>query len=316
MHPVLVIGVGGAGSRIAGRAAKASKSNYLVISNDQNDMVEGHDFILIDPRAWANPSGYKLRSYAQESSKKITDALHGFSTLIVVANLAGRGGSAIAPVLSRLAQTDSSKTVVSIVIMPFRFEKDRIFQSAVSLKRIRDSSDATIVVDNDAFIESNPDLPIDKCHEMTNKALIQTIELICRGDYTERGTSLLCSSNDNGSAEIATVDSVAMMYHNAYPGSVKSAMLYVMGGKKVSVGVLNSIVNNLKEVFKDHNTPGVSVSVSEGEKLTVNLLALVEETSRFDEYDPLGQIIPRENILDWEDLDSSPDIDLALPNLE
>jgi cell division protein FtsZ len=317
MRPMLVIGVGGAGSRIAGSACNEADSKFIVISNDINDKVERIGFILIDPKTWANPSSYKLRSYAQESSRKIRDALRGYDTLVMVANLAGRGGSAIAPVVSRLAHEEASKkTVVSIVIMPFRFEKDRVFQAAISLKRIRDSSDATIVLDNDAFIESDPAIQLDQCYKKTNKALIQTIGLVCRGDYKELGTSLLSSSDSNGGAEVATADSVAMMYHNGYPGSIKSTLLYVMGGKKVSVGLLNSIVNNLKEIFTDVGTPGVSIVVSDGDKMNVSLLASVEKTTRFDDYDPIAQVIPQENTLDWDDLDSSPDIELTIPNIE
>jgi cell division protein FtsZ len=314
---VLVIGVGGAGSKIAGIARNTADSQFIAISNDINDKVDRQDFILIDPKTWANPSSYKLRSYAQESSRNIRNALRGFDTLVMVANLAGRGGSAIAPVVSRLAHEESSKkTIVSIVIMPFRFEKDRVFQAAISLKRIRDSSDATIVLDNDCFIESNPDLQLDQCYQKTNKALIQTIDLVCRGEYKELGTTLLCSSDSNGGAEVATADSVAMMYHNDYPESIKSTLLYVMGGKKVAVGLLNSIVNNLKEIFTDLNTPGISILVSEGDKMNVNLLASVEKTTRFDDYDPLAQVIPQENTLDWDDLDSSPDIELEIPDIE
>lgn len=317
VRPVLVIGVGGAGSKIASNAYSAADSQFIAISNDINDKVEREDFILIDPKTWANPSSYKLRYYAQESSRKIRDALRGFDTLIMVANLAGRGGSAIAPVISKLAHEESSKkTIVSIVIMPFRFEKDRVFQAAISLKRIRDSSDATIVLDNDSFIESNPDLQLDQCYQKTNKALIQTIDIVCRGEYKELGTTFLCSSDSNGGAEVATADSVAMMYHNDYPESIKSTLLYVMGGKMVAVGLLNSIVNNLKEIFTDLNTPGISILVSDGDKMNVNLLTSVEKTTRFDDYDPLAQIIPRENTLDWDDLDSSPDIELEIPDIE
>jgi cell division protein FtsZ len=288
----------------------------MVISNDINDKVDRHEFILIDPKTWANPSSYKLRSYAQESARQIIDALDGVSTLVMVANLAGRGGSAIAPVVSKLAGHDASKTVVSIVIMPFRFEKDRIFQAAISLKRIRDFSDATIVLDNDAFIDGDPDLPLEQCYQVTNRALTDTIDLICGGNYSQRGTSLLCSGDGKFGAELAAAESVAMMYHNSNPGSVKSALLYVMGGKKIAVGLMNSIANNLREIFKDKNIPGVSIVAAEGPKLNVNLLASIEETTRFDDYDPLAQIIPQKNILDWDDMDSSPDIEMSIPNIE
>ena len=45
-------------------------------------------------------------------------------------------------------------------------------------------------------------------------------------------------------------------------------------------------------------------------------MAEVQETTRFDRYDPLSEIIPKQNILDWEEMDSSPDIEMIIPNLE
>jgi hypothetical protein len=45
-------------------------------------------------------------------------------------------------------------------------------------------------------------------------------------------------------------------------------------------------------------------------------VASAPQKTRFDRYDPLGNIIPKENVLDWDDLDSAPDIDLAIPNIE
>ena len=55
--------------------------------------------------------------------------------------------------------------------MPFKFEKDRIFQSGISLKRLRTNSDCTIIIDNDALLDSNPDLTPQKCYDITNKAI-------------------------------------------------------------------------------------------------------------------------------------------------
>jgi hypothetical protein len=45
-------------------------------------------------------------------------------------------------------------------------------------------------------------------------------------------------------------------------------------------------------------------------------MATVQDKTRFDKYDPLSEIIPQQNVLDWEELDSSPDIEMTIPNLE
>ncbi|NIT99417.1 MAG: cell division protein FtsZ, partial [Nitrosopumilaceae archaeon] len=48
-------------------------------------------------------------------------------------------------------------------IMPFKYEKDRIFNSGISLKRIKENSSCTLVFDNDALLDSNPDLSVKSC---------------------------------------------------------------------------------------------------------------------------------------------------------
>jgi len=45
-------------------------------------------------------------------------------------------------------------------------------------------------------------------------------------------------------------------------------------------------------------------------------MASIQEDTRFDRYDPLGEIIPKDNVLDWDELESSPDIELMISNLE
>jgi cell division protein FtsZ len=278
--PILVMGIGGAGSRIASEACKAVNSDCVLISNDTKDLVGSSSSILVNSKSWVNPSSYKLRFYAQDSAIRIRQVLRGFNTVVVVANLAGRGGSAIAPVVCRLAKEESK------------------------------------VIDNEAFLDNNPELSAEECYQITNRALSETIGLICSGTYTYSDLSLLCTSNNIGGAEFSAKDSVAMLYQNAHAGSVRSAMLYVMGGKNVPLGLLNSLFNTLQEIFKDDGNAGVAIAESNSGKTTVHLLASFDETTRFDAYDPLSRIIPNRNVLDWDDMDSSPDIEMAITNLE
>jgi cell division protein FtsZ len=315
--PVLIIGIGGAGSRIANAVSNAVEYECVLISNDRKDLIGNHRSILISSKSWVNPSSYKLRFYAQDSAMKIRSAIRGCKTVIVIANLAGKGGSAIAPMVCRLAkEAADEKTVVSFVIMPFEFEKDRIFQAAISLRRVRESSDAIIVIDNDAFVRNNPELSAEECYQITNRALSETVALSCNGSYTCNDVSLLCTSNNIGRPELSAKDSVAMLYQDGDAGSVKNAVLYVMGGKNVPLGLLNSLFNTLQKILKQDVNVGVTLVLSDSNTTNVHLLATFDATTRFDDYDPLSQIIPEKNVLDWHEMDSSPDIEMAISNLE
>ncbi len=197
--------------------------------------------------------------------------------------------------------------------MPFKFEKDRICSSGVSLKRLRANSDCTIIVDNDALLDSNPDLTPVSCNNITNAALLEVISSL-KSSSVPLETNILSTSKDMSDVQTSLRDSIKMLYEDAPPNSVKSAMMYVMGGNKVSVGILNSMVNTISGIFNDDSTR-VSLSVVASENSKVILLTSVEGETRFDRYDPLG-IIPNRNTLDWDDPDCSIKLDLELNQIE
>ena len=66
-------------------------------------------------------------------------------------NLAGKSGSAISPIVSEICR-ELDVGLVSFAIMPFKYEKDRIFNSGVSLKRLKEDSECTIVLYNDSLL--------------------------------------------------------------------------------------------------------------------------------------------------------------------
>jgi cell division protein FtsZ len=317
VNPMLIVGIGGVGAKIADVSSKNLTCECLLISNDKKDLEdENCNSIFINSNSWINPSSYKIRSFGQSSEAKIKSSIDGFSTIVLIANLAGRCGTAMAPIISKISKQDPSKRVISFVIMPFRFEKDRIFQAGISLKRLRQSSDATIVFDNDALLENNPDLSLEECHKITNVTLCEVISLVS-SNYIQQDTSLLCTGRkDNRSAESHIKDCLAMLYGNIDPNTVNRATLYVMSGTQLPIGTINSIVNTLQRIFKDEGAVEVSLSVGSFQGLNVHLLASLKEKTRFDKYDPLGEIIPQEKTLDWEEMDSSPDIEITIPNIE
>jgi cell division protein FtsZ len=197
--------------------------------------------------------------------------------------------------------------------MPFKFEKDRIFFSGVSLKRLKANSDCTIIIDNDALLDSNPDLTPDICHTITNKALLEVVSSLKSASLPLR-TNILSTSKEGQDVQTSLRDSIKMLYEDAPPNSVKSTMLYVMGGNKVSVGTLNSMVNTISGIFNDDSTR-VSLSVMAGESSKVVLLTSIDGETRFDKYDPLG-FIPKQNMLDWDEPECSIKLDLDLTQIE
>lgn len=314
-NPLLLVGIGGAGTKIAITASAALECKCLLISNDRKDLIHNEKCtaVYVNSGEWVNPSSLKLRSFVQAHHNEMMVAMEGYSTVIVVSNLAGRAGTAMAPLVCRMAK--QSSTVISLAIMPFKFEKDRIFNSGTALRRVRETCDSTIVLDNDAFLDNNPELSKEECFHITNNAIVEVIASISTRTVRP-AMNILCTSRARSSSESSLRDSVAMLY-DAVPdtNSVKRAIVYVMGGDRVSVGDLNKLVGYVQGIFQEEGATEVEMSsINTTDGVRVHLVASAPQKTRFDRYDPLGDIIPE--VLDWDEPDSAPDIQMAIPTIE
>ena len=235
-EPVLVIGLGGAGIRLASEIRETLDADSLKISQDKKDISE-HNSIHISTKSIINPTIQLIRGCAGEQTDKIIKHVTNYETIIIMANLAGKAGAALSPTVSSICK-EQNKNVLSFAIMPFKFEKDMIFQSGISLKRLRTNSDCTIIIDNDALLDSNPDLTPEKCYEITNKA-IHCLTTSLKTSSISDDMNIMSTSKTEEDLETSLKDSMRMLYEDAAPSSIKRSMLYVYGGSKIPVGVIN-----------------------------------------------------------------------------
>ena len=308
-EPVLVIGLGGAGIRLASEMREVLGADSLKISQDKKDISE-HNSIHISTNSIINPSVQLIRGCAMEQSDKIAEHVSTYETVVIMANLAGKSGAALAPVVSSICK-EQNKNVLSFAIMPFKFEKDRIFNSGISLKRLRTNSDSTIIIDNDAVLDSNPDLSVEKCYGITNEA-IKCLGTSIKSSELSDDTNILASSRSVNDMEDSVKDSIRMLYEDAPPNSIKRSMLYVYGANKIPIGVINSISNILGGIFDKNNS---QVEMSTSNNTNVVLLSAIQGETRFDKYDPLG-IISEDKTLDWDEPETSFNCEMDLRQLE
>ena len=315
-NPTLVVGIGGAGGRIAKQTNGTFECKNLLISSDKKDLAGCETCVFVESSGWVNPSIYKLRSFAQSQRREIVAALEGFSTVVLISNLAGKSGCAMAPIISKLAK-ESGATVIAVAIMPFKFEKDRLFAAGNAFRRLRETCDSVIVMDNDAFLDNNPELSQEECFSLTNKAIIDVLRSITTSSI-RREVNVLCTSKSGADSESSLRDSIAMLYQNIpNPGSIRRTTLYVMGGEKVPVGDLNKMVGHMQGMFEAENANEVALtSVASPDGIKVHLMASAQQKTRFDRYDPLGDIFPKESVLDWDEPESGTEISLPIPVME
>ncbi len=307
-EPILLIGLGGVGASLAEKAKKSLNSDCLLISHDQKDLT-AENSIKISTKSVVNPSTRLIRGSTLETSDEIKKNIANYSTVILISNLAGKAGAGIGPIVSRICKQEQ-KNLLSFTIMPFKFEKERIFQSGIALKRIRQDSQCTIVVDNDALLDSNPDLTQKQCYDISNKAIDGVMHSLKSSEISE-DINILSTGKATDDIESSLKDSLRMLYEDAPPNSIKRSILYVYGGSNIPVGVLNTISKITGGTF-DENSTHIEMSSEESK---VIMLSSIQGETRFDKYDPLG-IIPPEKTIDWDEPECSIDCELDLKQLE
>jgi len=310
-EPILVIGLGGIGSKLAVKAKDSINSDCLIISNDPKDFSSENPSIRVSTDSVVNPSVQLIRGSTYKVADEIKSKIAGYSTVVLMSNLAGKAGSAMAPVVSEICK-ESDKGLISFAIMPFKYEKDRIFNSGVSLKRVRENSECTIVLDNDSLLESNPDLSPKACYDIANSAIMHVVESLGSSEISS-DTNILTTSKEGQNIEDSLRDSLKMLYENAPPNAIKRSMLYVVGGSNIPVGVLNSITNLTSGILNESSSQVDMTSTSDESKVV--MLSSIQGMTKFDNYDPLG-MIPQEDTLDWSTPDCSIDCKLDLYQLE
>jgi cell division protein FtsZ len=309
-EPILVIGLGGVGSKLANEAKNTLNSDCLIISNDSKDFSSKNESIHISTDSIINPSVQLIRGSTYKVSEEIKSKISQYSTIVLMSNLAGKAGAAIAPIVSEICK-ETDKGLISFAVMPFKYEKERIFNSGISLKRVRENSQCTIVLDNDSLLESNPDLTPKACYSIANSAIMHVVKSLESSEISSE-TSILTTSKDGQSMEDSLRDSLKMLYENAPPNAIKSSILYVSGGENIPVGVINSIKNITGGITNESNS---QIDMSSSDVSKVVMLSSIQGMIKFDSYDPLG-MIPQEKTLDWDTPDCSIDCKLDLYQLE
>ena len=307
-EPILVIGLGGVGTKLAEKTKKSLNSDCLMISHDQND-ITAENSIKISTKSVVNPSTHLIRGSTLETSDEIKKNITNYSTIILMSNLAGKAGTGIGPIVSKICKQEQ-KNLLSFAVMPFKFEKERIFQSGIALKRIRQDSQCTIVVDNDALLDSNPDLTQKQCYDISNNAIESMVHSLKSSEISDN-TNILSTSKTADDIEVSLKDSLRMLYEEAPPNSIKRSMLYVYGDGNIPVGILNTISNITGGTF-DEDSTHIEMSSEESK---VMMLSSIQGETKFDKYDPLG-IISSEKTIDWDEPECSIDCELDLKQLE
>ena len=102
-EPILIIGLGGAGSRLAIEVDKSLDIDCMCISNDKKDLQTSNS-IEISTKSIINPSVQLIRGCALDYHEQISQYISRYNTVIIMANLAGKSGAALSPTVSSICK--------------------------------------------------------------------------------------------------------------------------------------------------------------------------------------------------------------------
>lgn len=322
----MIIGVGSAGCRITTRlhdlGAKVDNFSYLSCDKDDLDLSAEGDKLLIPYEARGETTPAAIRGIGSRYLPEIRTLLRDSALVFVVAGLGGKVGSGLAPLIASTASELGAK-VVGVAVMPYRFEKAKHFYAGVALRHLRTLAKGIIVVDNDEFLESAPKVPLLETYRQANENICSAINRITTSSNGEEfgiglikfmdtvnhdGYSILSlqRSSSQNSAEDAVSATVQSIYRTTGPGEASRAILYIVGDENLSAGDISASVSRLGSSLGVSTQVDYGMSMRGTGNLSAILLASGFKTTKFDEYDPLS------NVLIGRELDFEPESTLTL----
>lgn len=322
---VTAVGIGTAGIKIVSLLSRKSLlvDRYVYVSCDEGDFstVEEKDAILIESPVDQKLTPSMVRGLAFGSCARIREAFAGSSVVFVVAGLGGATGSGLAPLVASVAE-NSGATTVGVAVMPFGFEKRLKFYAGVSLRRLRAASKGVIVIDNDTLMRSSPeDSTLPNLCDTANRAAVKALgSLLSKasegstpvglnkllGAVLQDGYALMGVSSNEGAdrTEDALAGAVVSLGNLAKAKEASRAIVSMDGDSSLSAREVGLAVDRLGSMMDNQDIDvEYGVDYRGAAQLQVSLLASGFRSTKYDEYDPLAQVLG-DRVLD-DEMDAS-----------
>ena len=305
----VVIGVGGAGCRIASKLGAALSMDRVYVSPDECELnFPGYKIHL----PYEGGGKGRLLSSFYEKAEELKSAIKGRIMCFVVGSLGGLTGSTLVPEVAKLAASVCGK-VVSICVMPFSFEKSMHFSAALALRKLRASGAKLLLIDNDSLMDLR--IPVVEGYELLNEALVNELASMMQGDG---GLGLKFSELLDGGYCVLSL---------AYSEELEELGMKVVDRLRSLKGISKTLVN-AKGPFTARDLALISsriryyagdidIRYGLGRSEGGAGLVLVSSTkgSGYEDKDPLAEIL-KDRVIDEEDGYLKVKVDLGLPQLE
>jgi cell division protein FtsZ len=298
-----VLGVGTAGKRIIEKISFALPDAMCISLDDSEWKVFGGKVREITLSSDIDRSVGNVKRLAWLSSEDIINSFTEVRNVVVISGLGGTVGSSVSPIIAYKLK-EAGKKVFGIAIMPFKFEKNRLFKAAVGLRKLKNSCEGIVIIDNEDFIEKAPATPLLKAYELENDWISKFISNLfgLKEKYclNENEVNEFMHANKNNilaigraegpiMAEEATLK-ISNSIRKQSESAVKDLLMFVVGWKEISLGDVSTIVSTLKGTTLCEGEVRTGYYLNNGRDITLYAVASVKST-RFDDWDPISSIL-------------------------
>ena len=152
---IKVIAVGGSGTMVANLLEGQKNIDVYLINSDSASLKKSkvqNKILIGNIGLGCGGNIERAKEYAKSSINEFKDILKDTDVVFITTGLGGGTGSAIAPIIAKLAK-DLGILSISIVTKPFAVEgKERIENANIGVKELKKYTGALIVVPNDTIL--------------------------------------------------------------------------------------------------------------------------------------------------------------------
>lgn len=272
-------------------------SDYLLITNNSYKTWNSDRTVKIDFRNIINPSQDLMRKAFLDSADKIIRKIYEYQSVILIGNLASRFGAAILPMLAQMLRTKTNIEIVCVAILPFSFEKEKLFRCGVSLSLLSRYIENIIVIDNDAVLRKNHDLPLDEHLKTTNRAISDIIIESINKTFPIKFNLISTSGIRSPSLKDAFLETFSSLTEKINLSDIQKYSLYLYQ-PNASILAIKNMVESSNNLLPSAQQELNLMSEKNGQ--TRCHIMVKTDHSIISLYDPLNLFIPKNNILDFE----------------
>ena len=262
----LVVGVGGGGNNSINRLSRIGVygAKTVAVNTDREHLqnIQADTKMLIGKHI---NKGLGTGGNPNVGAECAEAAISGFKSMFkkadlvfITAGMGGGTGTGASPVIAEVARR-SGAMVITIATMPFTVERNRKKTAYQGVRRIKEFSNSTILLDNDKLLDVVPDLPVDQAFGVMDALISELIKSITeiitlpslinldfndvRSVLGNGGVSTLMTGESSiKDPEKAVKEASKNPFLNIDYTGAKKALIHVTGGPDLTISKMNEVV--------------------------------------------------------------------------